>query len=218
MAVSAEPGSTVPGSRVAGVRVVAGLVVGVVAAVVGGLLLTWADAPVIGWIAAAATFLALTWAAIGRMDGDATAAHATREDPTAGVSRAGVLLASVASLAGVALILAHPGGTGPVGSAALGIGGVAASWFVVHSLYTLQYAALYYGDRPGGIDFNGTTRPAYADFAYVGFTIGMAFTVSDTAIRAPAIRRTVLRHALLSYLLGAVVVATTINLISGLTP
>ena len=67
-------------------------------------------------------------------------------------------------------------------------------------------------------DFNGTTKPAYADFAYVGFTVGMAFTVSDTAIGAAAIRRAVLRHALLSYLLGAVVVATTINLISGLVP
>jgi uncharacterized membrane protein len=152
------------------------------------------------------------------MDGDATAAHATREDPTAAVSRAGVLLASVASLAGVGLILAHPEGVGRVGSAVLGIGSVAASWFVVHVLYTLQYAALYYGDRPGGIDFNGTTRPAYADFAYVGFTVGMSFAVSDTNVGAPGIRHTVLRHALLSYLLGTVVVATAINLIAGLVP
>ena len=89
---------------------------------------------------------------------------------------------------------------------------------MVHSLYTLQYAALYYEDPVGGIDFNGSTRPSYADFAYVGFTIGMAFTVSDTALRAQAIRRAVLRHALLSYLLGAVVVGTTINLIAGLVP
>jgi uncharacterized membrane protein len=173
---------------------------------------------VIGWIAAAVTFLALTWAAIGRMDGEATAAHATREDPTAAVARVGVLLASVGSLAGVALILGHPGDTGRIGSAVLGIGSVAASWFVVHSLYTLQYAALYYGGRPGGIDFNGTDRPAYADFAYVGFTVGMSFAASDTDIGDPTIRHAVLRHALLSYLLGAVVLGTTINLISGIVP
>jgi uncharacterized membrane protein len=216
--MSTAPGGAVLGGRVAGIRVAVGLLVGVVAGLAGGALLAWADAPVIGWIAAAATFLGLTWAAVGRMDGEATAAHATREDPTAAVSRAGVLLASVASLAGVALILAHPSGAGRVGSAGLGIGSVAASWFVVHSLYTLQYAALYYGDPPGGIDFNGTTKPAYADFAYVGFTVGMAFTVSDTAVGASLIRRAVLRHALLSYLLGAVIVATTINLISGLVP
>jgi uncharacterized membrane protein len=216
--VTAAPGSSVPGGRVAGVRVVAAVVAGVVAAVAGGFLLDWVDAPVIGWIAAAAVFIGLTWAAVGRMDGAATAEHATREDPTAGVARVGVLLASVASLAGVALILAHPGTAGRVGSAVLGVGSVAASWFVVHGLYTLQYAALYYGDPPGGIDFNGETRPRYADFAYVAFTIGMSFAVSDTNIGASAIRRAVLRHALLSYLFGAVVIGATINLISGLTP
>lgn len=206
------------GGRVAGIRVGIAVVVGAGIGVAGGALIAWADAPVLGWIAAAATFLALTWAAVGRMDGPATALHATREDPTAAVSRAGVLLASVASLAGVALILAHPGDTGRVGAALLGVGSVAASWFVVHSLYTLQYAALYYDDPVGGIDFNGTMRPSYADFAYVGFTIGMSFAVSDTNIGDPGIRRTALRHALLSYLLGAVVIGATINLISGIVP
>jgi uncharacterized membrane protein len=214
--MSARPGSQVLGGWVAGIRVVVALLVGVLAGALGGAFLTWADAPVIGWIAAALTFLGLTWAAVGRMDGESTALHATREDPTAAVSRVGVLLASLASLGGVVLLLAHPGGTGRIGSAALGIGSVAASWLVVHALYTLQYAALYYGEPAGGIDFNGTTKPRYADFAYVGFTIGMAYAVSDTAVGAPLIRRTVLRHALLSYVLGTVVVATTINLVAGL--
>jgi uncharacterized membrane protein len=216
--VTARPGSAVLGGRVAGVRVAVAVVTGVVAAVVGGALLAWADAPVIGWIAAAIVFIGLTWGAVWPMDGEATAAHATREDPTAGVSRVAVLLASIASLGGVALILGHPGGTGRLGSAVLGVGSVVASWFVVHGLYTLQYAALYYGDRPGGIDFNGTTRPRYVDFAYVAFTVGMSFAVSDTNISDPGIRRAVLRHALLSYLFGAVVIGTTINLISGLVP
>ena len=141
------------------------------------------------------------------------------ESSRAGESSAiSVRLASVASLAGVWLILAHPGSTGQVGSAALGLGSVASSWFVVHGLYTLQYAALYYGRPAGGIDFHGTTRPRYADFAYVAFTVGMSFAVSDTNIQAPRIRWTVLRHALLSYLLGVVVLGTTINLISGIVP
>ena len=51
---------------------------------------------------------------------------------------------------------------------------------------------------------------------YLAYTIGMTFQVSDTEIGSPAIRATVLRHALLSYLLGAVVLAVTINLIAGL--
>ncbi|MBV9595447.1 MAG: DUF1345 domain-containing protein, partial [Chloroflexi bacterium] len=44
----------------------------------------------------------------------------------------------------------------------------------------------------------------------------MTFQVSDTDLQTDAIRGTVLRHALLSYLLGAIVLATTINLFSGL--
>lgn len=44
----------------------------------------------------------------------------------------------------------------------------------------------------------------------------MTYQVSDTEIGLTAIRSTVLRHALLSYLLGAVILAVTINLIAGL--
>jgi hypothetical protein len=44
----------------------------------------------------------------------------------------------------------------------------------------------------------------------------MTFQVSDTDLKAPQIRATALRHALLSYLFGAVVLASTINLIAGL--
>jgi len=52
----------------------------------------------------------------------------------------------------------------------------------------------------------------------------MTFQVSDTDLQTRSIRATALRHALrvlsvrrgLSYLLGAVILATTIDLISGL--
>jgi len=51
---------------------------------------------------------------------------------------------------------------------------------------------------------------------YLAFTIGMTFQVSDTDLTRKSIRAAALRHALLSYLFGAVIVATTINLIAGL--
>jgi uncharacterized membrane protein len=75
---------------------------------------------------------------------------------------------------------------------------------------------MYFTGHDGGIDFNQTTPPRYLDFAYLAFTIGMTFQVSDTDLKTPAIRATALRHALLSYLFGAVVLASTINLIAGL--
>ena len=101
-------------------------------------------------------------------------------------------------------------------AAVVGVLTVAASWFAVHTLFTVHYARLYYSDEPGGINFHDPEPPRFRDFAYVAFTVGMTFQVSDTEICLTSIRATVLRHALLSYLLGAVVLAVTINLIAGL--
>jgi uncharacterized membrane protein len=80
----------------------------------------------------------------------------------------------------------------------------------------LRYARLYYTEPQGGIDFNQDEPPAYRDFAYLAFTLGMTYQVSDTALKNSTIRITVLRHTLLSYVLGAVVLAATINLVVGL--
>ena len=100
--------------------------------------------------------------------------------------------------------------------AALGIASVVGAWLVVHTVFTTRYALLYYSGEPGGIDFNQTEAPAYADFAYLAFTMGMTSQVSDTDLQTRLIRAAALRHALLSYLLGAVVLATVINLVAGL--
>jgi uncharacterized membrane protein len=87
----------------------------------------------------------------------------------------------------------------------------------VHTVFTLRYARLYYLNGSGGIDFNQDDEPAYAEFAYLAFTIGMTYQVSDTDLKTRAIRSTALRQALLSFVLGAVILATTINLIAGLS-
>ena len=92
---------------------------------------------------------------------------------------------------------------------------VALSWAVVHTVFALRYAHEYYTDPIGGIDFKTRVeRPDYLDFAYVAFTVGMTFQVSDTDVQARRIRRTVVRHALLSYLFGAVILAVVVNVIA----
>ncbi len=58
--------------------------------------------------------------------------------------------------------------------------------------------------------------PGRSRLRVLAFTIGMTFQVSDTDLTSKSIRAEALRHALLSYLFGAVIVATTINLIAGL--
>jgi uncharacterized membrane protein len=89
----------------------------------------------------------------------------------------------------------------------------------MNTVYTLRYADGHYRFKAGGIVFgaeDGQERPSYRDFAYVAFTIGMTYQVSDTTLRDPRIRGTVLTHAILSYLFGVVIVAGTVNLVSGL--
>jgi uncharacterized membrane protein len=61
--------------------------------------------------------------------------------------------------------------------------------------------------------------PAPGHLAHAGLfqlTIGMTYQVSDTTLRDTRIRRTVLAHAILSYLFGVVIVAGSVSLISGL--
>lgn len=197
------------------VSFVAAVVVAVAAALVGMVR----AAPLIGWDILALTYLSLAWFTIWRLDPAAAEANATREDPGRDLTDLVLLGAAVASLVAVGLVLfgaSTSSGDVKYLRAALALVSVFVSWTLVHTVYTLKYARLYYSGVPGGIDFNGTGAPDYADFAYLAFTIGMTFQVSDTNIRSKEMRRAVLRHALLSFPLLAVILAASINLVSGL--
>lgn len=217
MTVGARIGAVDGGST--GMRVVIAAAVGLVAAVVTLLLGSAKYAPAVGWDAAASAVLLWVWLTIWPMNSEDTAAHATREDPTQPVSDVILLGASVVSLAAVGFFLVQAGsakGATQDMLAAVGVGTVALSWLIVHTVYTLRYARLYHVGNDGGIDFNQSIPPRYSDFAYLAFSLGMTFQVSDTNLQTPTIRATALRHALLSYLFGAFIIATTINLVAGL--
>ena len=170
--------------------------------------------------ATACVYVAWVWIAVGRFDADATAAHATDEDPGQAGTDGLLLTASVGSLVAVGLMLFEAGdshGAARVALVGSSAAGVVLSWALVHTLFALRYARMYYGDTPGGIDFNEHDPPRYSDFAYMALTIGMTFQVSDTALQSKMIRAAALGHALLSFLFGAVILATTINLVAGLS-
>jgi uncharacterized membrane protein len=183
---------------------------------------TWELATVGGWDAAALTFLMSVWPIIIRAEGSHVEQLATREDETRGSATVLLLAASVASLLGVGVVLNLAGqASGPLQVLFIAVAmlTVVLSWTVVNTVYTLRYAHLYFRPPAEGIDFTDPAaqkRPDYREFAYVAFTIGMTYQVSDTAVRDPRIRRTVLSHALLSYVFGVVIVAGAINLIAGL--
>jgi uncharacterized membrane protein len=199
------------------VRILLAVVLGVAVALTVGNIVGWRFA-LVGWVVTAGVYVAWTRLLIGGMDADQTRQYVNREDPTRWVADVVVVSASIASLGGVGYVVAAGSHSGvrAVGAAVLGILVVAASWFAVHTLFTVHYARLYYSDEPGGINFHDPEPPRFRDFAYLAFTVGMTYQVSDTEIGLTSIRATVLRHAMLSYLLGAVVLAVTINLIAGL--
>jgi uncharacterized membrane protein len=199
------------------VRIVVAVVLGVAVALAMGNTVGWRFA-LTGWVVAAGVFVGWTRLMLGGLDAEQTRRYVTREDPTRWVADVVILSASVASLGGVAYVVAAGSHSGAEAMAAaiVGVLTVVASWFAVRTLFTVHYARLYYSDEPGGINFHDAEQPGFRDFAYMAYTVGMTYQVSDTEIGSKSIRATVLRHALLSYLLGAVVLAVTINLIAGL--
>jgi uncharacterized membrane protein len=218
-----QPGSSdrrrVPGVSLARTKLLvslgAAVVCGLAAAAAGARL----DAPLIGWDVLALVFCAWVWLSVWPMDPDASASHARREDPSADLADLVLLGAAIASLAAVGVVLVGAGGMSGAAKyvqAGFALLSVFVSWTLVHTVFTLKYARLYYSGEPGGISFNEADAPDYGDFAYLAFTIGMTFQVSDTDIQSKPVRRLALRHAWISFPLGAVIIATSINLIAGL--
>jgi uncharacterized membrane protein len=191
--------------------------VAMVATLLAGL--EWSAATLVGWDTAALVFLGWVWLTVPTNDAAAAARIARAEDASRTASEAVLLAAGVASLGAVAYALVQAGRSGEPARGlltALAIGSVALAWGCVQTVFALRYARLYYSDPIGGIDFNEDDRPDYLDLAYLSLTIGMTFQVSDTDITTKRIRRTAIRHALLSYVFGTVIVALTINIVAGL--
>jgi uncharacterized membrane protein len=201
------------------VRVGISVAAGIVVLVPAGALWNWAYAPTVGWDVAAVVFCTWIWLVIWPMNAADTAAKARSEDPNRTISDIIMLTACVASIGAIGIVVvgahASSGATAEM-LAALSLASVAVSWLTVHTIYTLRYALLYYEGAEGGVDFHQDDPPCYRDFAYMAITVGMTFQVADTDLHTTSLRAAVLRHALLSYLFGAVILAATINLIAGL--
>jgi uncharacterized membrane protein len=171
----------------------------------------------VGWIAAAAMLLSWVWRLCWPQDAAGTERLAEAEGRTRATDTA-VLFAAVASLAAVVLALVRSGSRDAVAISAvvLGLVVVVLSWALVNTVFAFKYARIYYTGGDGGIDFKQRERPAYSDFAYLAFTVGMAFAAPETEPSSTETRRVALGQALLSYLFGTVVFAVAVNLVTNL--
>lgn len=188
--------------------------VGVIVAA-GAAVVTRLDVAVaLGWTVGVIGYCLWTWALLWRLDPDETASHALAEDPGRATSDAILLLAAVGSVVGVGFVLAASQRSDIV-AAGLGATSVLASWLLVHTIYGIRYADLYFSAPKPPIKF-GDDRPVYSDFAYMAFCVGISYAISDTDLHTSTLRKTQLGHALLSYFLGTVALACTVNVVFGL--
>ena len=202
------------------VRVGACAAAGILVAGIAAAVTIWEIAVLVGWVVTTATLLGWTWSDIWPLDAEQTQAHATVEDDSRATARLILITASVASLVAVVVALRRASdstGTEQWVLTTVAVMTVVSSWLVVHTVFALRYTHLYYGGTTiGGVAFPGDEAPTYRDFAYLAFTVGMTYQVSDTDITHRDMRGAVLRHAGLSFIFGVAIIASAINVVAGL--
>jgi uncharacterized membrane protein len=193
------------------------LAVGAAAGLVTALLWTVELGLIVGWCVAASLALAWVWLIGWHQDAEGTERLAEEENRSRSTD-VWVVLAALASLAAVVVALQRSGGRDAVAVVLLSVLSVMLAWAMVNTVFALKYARLYYLDEPSrkGFDFAMDTEPAYSDFAYMAFTVGMAYAPAETRPNHLDTRKVVLGHALLSYVFGTGVIAVAVSLVTNL--
>ena len=174
------------------------------------------------WDGFAVAALALTWTTITTLRPEQIRRLARREDASRFAALVLVVLGASAALLAVVVLLQS---TMTMRSAAkleavvLALSAVALAWALIHTVFTLRYAHLFY-DTPDGeaaLDFPGAVlEPDYFDFAYFAFIIGMTAQTADVSIRGRSIRRTALLHGVVAFAFNTAVVALSIGVLTTL--
>lgn len=201
------------------VKAAGGAIAGLVGAAVVALLGLPDLAPLLGWVIASTVFLVWVWSQAWPADPERTRSLARHEDESRKLVDSLIIAATFFSLVLVVFALLRSQQKDPVGSAAaiLAVAGVMAAWALINTVYALKYGRMYYIDDRHRFDFDQDEEPSYSDFAFMAFSIGMAYSASSITQSSTPTRRVAMGHALLSYFYGTFVVAVAINLITSLT-
>ena len=189
-------------------------------------VLSWPSVVLFTWMGFSLTSILLIWITILSSHPSDVQRIAKLQDSSRTMIFGFVVVAAVISLLAVYFLLRSvKGHSQHVNShIMLAITAVFISWWMVHTIFTMRYAHLYYDTarddgtplKGGGLQFPGETYPDYLDFVYFSFVIGMTFQVSDVEVSAKHIRRLVWLHGLISFIFNTAIVALSINVISGL--
>lgn len=183
---------------------------------------------VMAWNAFGYCVLALAWVRIASSEPSRFLRTAKLQDSSRITIFFSVVAAACTSVFAVAYFLGTAKGLTKGGLTAhvlVALVTVIGSWCLIHTIFALHYAHLYYRDgengsnsarRAGGLEFPREPAPDYLDFAYFSFVIGMTCQVSDVQITDRGIRRLALFHGLVSFAFNTVILALSINIVSGL--
>jgi uncharacterized membrane protein len=207
-----------PAAVLSWARAIAAIAAGLLAGALAGIAGPFELVPIVAWIVATLVVLTWVWRLIWPQDAAGTERLAEGEARSRTTDTA-VLAAALVSLGAIVLAVVQSSstsGASAVAAVLLSLVGAILSWTLVNTVFALKYARLYYLEADGGIDFKQPDPPAYSDFAYLAFTVGMTFGTPETELTDRELRKTALGHALLSYLFATGVVAVAVNLVTNL--
>lgn len=179
-----------------------------------------------GWDAGILCFLSLTWLFTVRATPDSMRRYARIEDEGRLAILSIIVTAASASILAIGFLLREQKGL-PITVLSLhlllAIATIVGSWLLVHTIFALQYAHIYYQDgrtlpecKAEGLDFPNDIEPDYWDFLYFSFVIGMTSQVSDVQITSRQMRQFALMHGILSFFFNTTILAISINIIAGI--
>jgi uncharacterized membrane protein len=175
-----------------------------------------------GWNGGLIVLVPLTYLRLRRLDARALRAHYEEEDPTAPVIVIVVVVAALLSLAAIVGLLSTLKQAAPPERLAhliLATMTIVNSWVLVHVMFAIRYADMYYSVAPDGpppLTFPHTREPLFWDFLYFSFTIGVACQTSDVCTAQTEIRKTVTVHSVIAFVFNVSVLGFAINVSAGL--
>ena len=178
------------------------------------------------WDVYAIVVVLMAWTTICTANPRTIQRRARLQDSSRTLIFAFIIVAACMSLLAVILVLREHKALQKTGGLHFFITALAVieSWLLIHTVFTLRYAHVFYRSEQeadvegsgGGLIFPGGQNPDYEDFAYFSFVVGMTCQVSDVNVTSRSMRRLVLLHGLLSFAFNTVILALSINIISGL--
>jgi uncharacterized membrane protein len=172
------------------------------------------------WNVAVFLYLTLLGAIVFSLSPVETREHVSRVDPNELALLAVIVLAVVLGMMGVGVVLTAVGHRPTFETrwlVALSAIATIFSWLLLHTSFAQFYARQYFDDDPAtgnffaGFDFPGTPIPAYDDFLYLSFAIGLTFAMSDISVTRRRQRRVVLIHSVISFFFYSMVLAVVLN-------